>query len=149
MKLRVYLDTTVISAAEDPRAPDRRAETLAFFDRAAEFDLASSELTRSEILATPDPERRQALVSRFAAMSILAIEPAMRTLAQQYVAHDIIPQAYQDDALHIAIAVLSGQDVLASWNFRHLVNRRRRAQVNLLNACHGLPTIEIVTPSEL
>ena len=50
--------------------------------------------------------------------------------------------------MHIAAAVLSGQGVLASWNLRHLVNRRRGARVNLFNATRGLPTIEILTPPE-
>jgi hypothetical protein len=40
-------------------------------------------------------------------------------------------------------AVVGRHDVLLSWNFRHLVNRRRRAKVNELNVSQGLPTIEI------
>jgi hypothetical protein len=79
----------------------------------------------------------------------LRIENEMHVLADKYVDAAIIPVAYRDDAVHIAAAVLSGQDVLVSWNFRHLVNRRRRFLVNLLNASRGLPTIEILTPPEL
>jgi hypothetical protein len=100
-------------------------------------------------MATPDPDRRTALLSRFGAIRIIPVQAEMVALAKEYVAQDIIPVAYEDDAIHIAAAVLSGQDVLASWNFRHLVNRRRRSLVNLMNASRGLPTIEIVTPSEL
>jgi glycogen operon protein len=44
-------------------------------------------------------------------------------------------------AVHVAAAVLTRQDVLVSWNFRHLVNRRRRAQVNEVNISLGLPMI--------
>lgn len=149
MKLRVYLDTTVVSAAEDARAPDRQAQTMAFFERAAEFTLATSELTRQELLGTPDLSRRDRLLERIADIPIVAIDAEMLALAREYVGHDIIPAPYQDDAVHIAAAVLSGQDVLASWNFRHLVNRRRRSLVNLLNTSRNLPTIEILTPPEL
>jgi hypothetical protein len=149
MKLKVYLDTTVISAAEDARAPERRAETLAFFARADEFALVTSELTRVEISATPDPDRKNALLSRLRHVRVIAVSAEMTQLAREYVDHDIIPSAYEDDAIHIAAAVLSGQDVLVSWNFRHMVNRRRRSLVNLMNASRGLPTVEIVTPSEL
>lgn len=53
------------------------------------------------------------------------------------------------DARHLVIAVLSRQDVLLSWNFHHLANRRRRAQVNEVNVLRGLPTIEILAPPEL
>ena len=54
-----------------------------------------------------------------------------------------------NDALHVAAAVLTRQDVLLSWNFKHLVNRRRRAQINEENISLGLPTIEIVAPPEI
>jgi hypothetical protein len=149
MKLRVYLDTTVLSAAEDARTPDRRDRTIEFFNRSAEFDLTTSELTRSEIAATPDITRKDQLLRRLNAISIIAITSQMHSLASEYVKNDIIPAAYEDDALHIAAAVLSAQEVLLSWNFRHMVNRRRRALVNQLNALQGLPAIEILTPPEL
>lgn len=149
MKLRVYIDTTVVSAAEDIRAPERMAQTLAFFARADEFELATLDLTRQELAATPDSRRRDRLLERIAPVSSIAIAAEMLTLAKEYVVQEIIPAAYEDDALHIAAAVLSGQEILASWNFRHLVNRRRRSMVNLLNSSRGLPTIEILTPPEL
>lgn len=114
-KLRVYLDTTVVSAAEDPLARERRARLLARAD----------------------------------AISVVTTTADMHALAQDYVRQGIIPAAYEDDAMHIAAAVLSGQDILASWNFRHMVNRRRRAMVNLLNSSRGLRTIEILSPPEL
>jgi hypothetical protein len=44
---------------------------------------------------------------------------------------------------------LTQQDVLLSWNFRHLVNRRRRAQINDVNISLSLPTIDIVAPPEI
>jgi hypothetical protein len=149
MKPRVYLDTTVLSAAEDIRTPDRQNQTIEFFNRSAEFALTTSELTRSEIAATPDIARREQLLRHLNAISVIAITSEMHSLASEYVRSDIIPAAYEDDALHIAAAVLSAQEVLLSWNFRHMVNRRRRALVNQLNASRGLPTIEILTPPEL
>jgi predicted nucleic acid-binding protein len=81
MKLRVYLDTTVISAAEDLRAPDRREQTLAFFDRADEFELSTSELTRTELEATPDSERRSRLLHRISAIPSIKIDNQTRLLA--------------------------------------------------------------------
>ena len=53
------------------------------------------------------------------------------------------------DALHVAAAVLTQQEVLLSWNFRYLVNRRRCARVNDVNISWGLPTIEIVALLEV
>jgi predicted nucleic acid-binding protein len=85
MKLRVYLDTTVISAAEDFRAPDRREQTLAFFDRADEFELMTSELTRLELDATPDSDRRARLLQRIATLRTVSINSETRFLASDYV----------------------------------------------------------------
>jgi hypothetical protein len=53
------------------------------------------------------------------------------------------------DALHVAIAVAARQDILVRWNFRHLVNRRRRALVNEVNIVAGYPSIEILAPPEV
>ena len=142
----LYLDTSVLSAAEDARAPERQTQTLAFLDRAEEFELATSELTRQELAATPDAMRRERLRARLAPLRCIGITDEMQVLARDYVEHEIIPAPYEDDAVHIAAAVPSGQDILASWSFRHRVNRRRRALVNLRNASRGLPTIDIVTP---
>ena len=73
----------------------------------------------------------------------------MRELADHYVRAGVFTPVMLADALHVAAAVLSRQDVLLSWNFRHLVNRRRRARVNDVNISLGLPTIEILPPPEL
>jgi hypothetical protein len=73
----------------------------------------------------------------------------MRKLAASYLDAGTFTAATYNDALHVAVAVLMHQDVLLSWNFKHLVNRRRRAQINEKNISLGLPTIEIVAPPEL
>ena len=51
MKLGVHLDTSVFSAYFDDRAPDRREQTLAFFDQLSELEACASELTRDELAA--------------------------------------------------------------------------------------------------
>ena len=73
----------------------------------------------------------------------------MKRLAAKYVQAATFTAATYNDALHVAAAVLAEQDVLVSWNFKHLVNRRRRAQINEVNISLGLPTIEIVAPPEM
>ena len=62
MKLRTYLDTSVFSAYFDERAPDRLLLTRDFWRRTAEFEIATSELTRRELEATPDAGRRAELL---------------------------------------------------------------------------------------
>jgi hypothetical protein len=73
----------------------------------------------------------------------------MQRLAQCYVRAAVFSPVMVADALHVAAAVLTDQDVLLSWNFRHLVNVRRRARVNEVNRAEGVRTIEIVSPAEM
>ena len=80
---------------------------------------------------------------------VLPVGAESRRLAQDYVRRGVFSPAMLDDAIHVAVAVLSRRDVLVSWNFRHLVNRLRRALVNEVNILAGHPTIEIVAPPEV
>jgi len=73
----------------------------------------------------------------------------VKDLARYYVSSGVFSQADFNDALHVAVAVMNRQDVILSWNFKHLVNRMRRAQINHINISLGFPVIDIVAPPEL
>lgn len=147
--MRVYLDTSVFSAYLDERVPDRRAETAEFWARLAHFEAATSEVCREEMLATPDPARRGELLGLLNEVQVFEVSDEMRRLAGRYVEAGIFTEIMRNDALHLAAAVLGGADLLVSWNFRHLVNRRRRAQVAEMNTALDLPSLEIVAPPEM
>jgi len=61
----------------------------------------------------------------------------------------ILTDSYPEDAYHIAVAVLNDMDFLSSWNFRHLVRRRTRDIVRMVNTMNGLRQVEIMTPAEI
>ncbi len=149
MKQRIYLDTSVISLHDDLRSPDRCAMTREFWKRLAEFEPCVSDVTVREIHDTSDTSRRDQMLRLIADMPVLVTTAEANTLATQYLEQAIFPQTVPDDALHVAIAVLARQDILVSWNFKHLVNQRRRAAVDALNLALGLPTIAILPPPEL
>jgi predicted nucleic acid-binding protein len=149
MKLRIYLDTSIISALHDSRDMARQRETVEFWNRLGEFEVAASELTQSELTQVADPALRGSFEAALQHVSLHHLTPEMRDLARRYVTEGVFSPAMFNDALHVAAAVLTRQDVLVSWNFKHLVNRRRRAQVNQLNIVAGLPPIDIVAPPEL
>lgn len=54
-----------------------------------------------------------------------------------------------EDALHIAIATIEQVNVLASWNFKHIVNLERIRKYNSVNLKNGYKMIEIRTPREI
>lgn len=149
IKLRVYLDTSVFSAYLDDRAPERKADTTEFWKRLHQYEFSTSELARQELARTPDPDHRVKLLKLLEGFNLLKIDAEMKELAKHYIDGGIFLPTMADDALHVSAAVLSRQDILLSWNFKHLVNRRRRALVNQLNTARGLPTIEIVAPPEI
>ncbi len=149
MALRIYLDTSVISGLLDDRLPERKRATVDFWGRLAEYEVSVSELTIAEIQATEDPGLRAQMADVVHSFRVLRIEEGARRLAREYVRRGVFSVATTEDALHVAVAVVSRQDMLVSWNFRHLVNRRRRALINEANVLSGYPTIEILAPPEV
>ncbi len=149
MKLKVYLDTSVFSAYYDDSMPERMAETTAFWGRLRDLQPGTSEVTKAELSRTPDPARREALLELLRSVALDPVTGEMRTLARYYVDSGIFTESMLEDATHVAAAVLEQYHVVVSWNFRHLVNRQRRARINAANVSRGLPTVEIVAPPEL
>ena len=149
MKLKLYLDTSVISAIFDDRHPDRRRETEVFWDLREAYEFTTSSLAQDEVLSTPDAERRHQMTDLMQDLTLVSITDDAQILADLYLERGIFTPALRNDALHVAAAVVSRQDILVSWNFKHLVNRRRRALVNQVNVVHGYPTIEIISPPEI
>lgn len=70
-------------------------------------------------------------------------------MAQSYIKGGVFTPVVLNDAVYVAAAVLTRQDILLSWNFKHMVNRTRRAKVNEVNISLGLPSIEIIAPPEI
>lgn len=149
MKQRIYLDTSVISALHDIRAPERRALTLEFWNRLHEFDVSTSEAAREEISNTPDAALRASMRASLGSVVVIAITDEMRSLARSYIAAGIFSPTQEIDALHVAAAVATRHDCLVSWNFKHLVNRRRRGLVNALNLQLGAAAMDIISPPEI
>ena len=70
-------------------------------------------------------------------------------LAQAYIEAGAVGVSSRADAAHVALATLSGADVLASWNFKHMVNWRRIRSYNEVNIERGHDSIDIRTPQEI
>lgn len=149
MKLRLYLDTSVFSAYCDPRVPDRQLTTQAFWATLDEFDAATSDLAVQELAQAADQSLQDRFRQLLAGVRVHPVTEEMTELARRYIDAGVFTAVTFNDALHVAAAVLTRQDVLVSWNFRHLVNRRRRAEINQVNVSHGLPSMEILAPPEV
>ena len=70
-------------------------------------------------------------------------------LRNAYLNAGVVTHRYRDDAMHVALATLVRVDVIASWNFRHLVNPSRIRAFNGVNAMQGYGPVVILTPADL
>ena len=61
----------------------------------------------------------------------------------------MVGPASANDALHVALATVAGADVVASWNFKHIVHLDKVRGFNAVNLVEGYPPIDIRSPLEL
>ena len=147
--MKVYLDTSVLSALFDARNPERQELTKEFFSRIDEHEVFISELTRVEIEETPDEELRDKMRGVIADVHVLPSQEAVEQLSGEYVKQGAVSEKYPEDAYHIAAAVVNDLDIVLSWNFRHIVRRKTKDIVNMVNTMQNQRHIEITTPGEL
>jgi len=148
-KMRVYLDTSVISALFDERNPERKSLTESFFKEIERFEAHISEITIAEVKRVPDLELQSKMRRTMSQFSILSLTNDVEWVAKEYIRYGAIPEGYPEDAYHIAIAVINEMDYLLSWNFKHIVRRKTRDIVRMVNTLNRLRHIEIMTPAEL
>jgi predicted nucleic acid-binding protein len=148
-KMKVFLDSSVISALFDEKNPERKSLTEDFFREKASFEILISEITVAENERTPDIELRSKMKGIVAKFSVFLLTDDVEKIASDYIRHGAVPPSYPEDAYHIAIAVINEADYLSSWNFRHIVRRKTRDIVRMVNTLNNLRHIEIITPAEL
>ena len=152
MRLKLYLDTSVLGAVCDPGPEDRLAATRRILDglTAGSWDGYISALVLEEVSRAHDSVRRKiATVLDKSPLTVLDESEGSVALAQAYIAAGAIPSDYEDDARHIAIATVNDINAVVSWNFRHMVNIARKRRINSVNLREGCPLIDIVSPWEI
>jgi predicted nucleic acid-binding protein len=135
----------VIGGYFDPEfaEPTRRLWALM---RNGEYRFVVSEVVTTEVFHAPI-EVRELFAETFP--ESIEVREEAKVLADAYVEAKVVSGRYRDDALHVAVCVLEGIGLLASWNFKHLVNLRREEGFNAINLLRGLPMVRIVSPLEL
>lgn len=145
-KPKIYLDTSVISVYDDPRIPQRQAQTQEFWRTLKNFEVYISEVTLNEINNNPNSRKRNRLLSLTKGFKVLSVTDEAEKLAQEYIRKKIIPKKYIDDAFHLAIAAVNDLEVLVSWNCRHLINLKTKREANKININKGYQEIELAEP---
>ncbi len=139
---RVYVDTSVFRGCESKMF---RATTLRLFERFRDGDISlvlsapvareldsASEAVRADLGPVP-PEHVEFL------------EPSAdaEELADRYIDAGAVDAEMRPVALHVAFATLARVDVLASWDYKHLLNLRRSRRWNVVNRELGHPHLPI------
>ncbi len=151
-KLKVYLDTSVISHLMQEDVPEKMSETLKLWDifKAGKYDVFLSTVTLQEIDNCPEPKRTE-LFKHLGEIDYTPIEITedMSEVAQQLIDMGILTQKSYDDCQHIASAVIYGCDCIISWNFKHIVNIKTIRGVRAITNLKGYKPIEILNPTVL
>ena len=141
-KLRVYADTSVIGVCSDR---EFRGPSLNLMQRCArgEMTLVISAVSLQELERAPQDVRDVLQFVGADNIEVIAITDKIRELADRYVESGALGKGMRADAQHIAAATVSGVDVLASWNFRHMVNVNRIRQYSYVNRQMGYAPVAI------
>src|SRR5215207_9154876 len=149
MKLRLYLETSVIGAYLDAGDPFRRDLTIRWFEHElAEYDSCISILVQRELERVDEPHR-SGYMQIIKPMDRLEFSEEAAILAEGYISRGIFHRKFMADAFHVALASIHKVDYLVTWNFGHLANVRKQARIRLFNTTAGFFSPAIVTPEFL
>ena len=145
---RVYIDTSVVGGIFDD---EFKEATIKLFDRLDnnEIKFIVSDLLDLELLNAPQQVKEYIL--RFSEDKFERVELTEEAveLADSYIEAKVVGKTSLEDCRHIALATINKVDVLASWNFKHIVNLDRIKGYNSVNLRLGYTIIEIRSPKDL
>lgn len=148
MKQRIYIDTSVVGGYFDEEFKD---DTIKLFERLEKNEIifVVSGLLDLELLNAPLHVRK--LLLNYSADKFERIELTKEaiTLADKYIPENVVGKTSITDCRHIAIATINKVDVLASWNFKHIVNLDKIKGYNFVNLRLGYLRVEIRSPKDL
>ncbi|MBK8270774.1 MAG: hypothetical protein IPK83_21705 [Planctomycetes bacterium] len=144
---KVYVDTSVFGGVFDD---EFKNGSRSFFDlvRAGRFELQISDVCRKEIAGAPE-DVRAFFDSVIAYLEVVPIDERVLQLRDAYVSAGVVGKRWLDDASHVAAAVVSGSELIVSWNFRHIVHFEKIRHYNQVNTRMGYREIEIRSPLEV
>jgi len=150
-KIRIYLDTSPIIMMGPGQDPIRQAITKEFFqtiiEKSDEYEILVSPVTIEEL----DAGKQEQKEFSFAFLETIEYTRLLKddeaeNLAWIYVTENVLTDRHIDDLRHIAYAVVSRCDYVATWNMRHLANERTFRRVNTVNNVENYGKIYLTNP---
>ena len=146
--MKVYSDTSAIGGCFDEEFEEWSNALVEEF-RTGKKRLVLSDLTLQELESAPQEVKDKLGEIPKGNQIAIGITNEVIQLAETYVNEAALTIKSFNDALHIALATIYNADVLASWNFKHIVNLNRIRLYNSINLKLGYRMIEIRTPREI
>jgi len=145
--IRVYADTSVFGGVFDEGF---EAPSQAFFDqvRNGRFHLVTSALVQEEI--KPAPKYVQEFFDRtLPVVEVVEVSEETLRLRDAYLEAGIVSSQWSEDALHVALATVSGCSLIVIWNFKHIVHFEKIPLYNAVNVLKGHSNVGIFSPLEV
>ncbi len=148
MKQRIYIDTSVVGGYFDE---EFKEATMKLFERLENNEVVFlvSDLLDLELLNAPARVRNHLQNYSVEKFERVELTEEATILAEMYIKEKVVGKTSMEDCRHIALATISKVDVLASWNFKHIVNLDRIKGYNSVNLRLGYSMIEIRSPKDL
>jgi len=147
-KPRIYVDTSVVGGCHDEEYKEA-SQTLFDRFRNGTAILVYSELLQRELAYAPQAVRDTFEQLPDEAKEFIASTEQASHLAEAYIAAGAIGGRHLSDARHIAMATCAKVDVLASWNFKHMVSSDRQKAYNAVNARMDCDELRIMHPEAI
>jgi hypothetical protein len=148
MKQRIYIDTSVVGGYFDE---EFKETTIKLFERLInnEIKFVVSDLLDLELLNAPQHIKEHLLQYSADKFERVELKEEAIELADAYINEKVVGKTSVEDCRHIALATINRVDVLASWNFKHIVNLNRIKGYNSVNLRLGYSILEIRSPKDL
>ena len=151
-KIKVYLDTSVISHLMQEDVPEKMADTRKLWEmfKNGKYDVYLSAVTLREIQNCPEPKKTQLIdYLNQIKFTMLEITDDVTVIAKKIIEMGILSQKSYDDCQHIGTAIVNECDCIISWNFKHIVNVKTIRGIRAITNLEGYRMIEIWNPSVL
>ena len=153
-KKKVYVETSVIGylvarPSHDVIKTARQIATRDWWDAfSSNFELFASALVEREA-SKGDMGAAAKRLAVLRDIKKIAVTQEMLSLADKLLEATAVPRTSYEDAVHVAVASVSGMDFLLSWNCRHIVNPATRPTIRKVLTEQGYAYPEICTPMEM
>ncbi len=148
MKFKIYIDTSVIGGCFDDEFGEYSNLLFSDFILGKKIAVVSN-ITLKELKQAPEYIRNKLEEIPKENIEYVALSEEAEELARKYIEGGVISSSFLLDAEHIAIATVEKIDILASWNFKHIVNINKIRGFNSVNLREGYQLLEIRTPMEV